>query len=300
MQDYLNKAITAFSQLWNLELYTTGETPVYFSQLAVAGLIILVGIFLTRRFTLALRRRLVALERLNENSAYALQKVISYIAYVVVVLVALPFAGIPITIFAVLGGAVAIGVGFGAQNLLNNLISGFILLLEKPIRIGDIVELENEQGRVEEVGNRCVRIQRFDGIHVLVPNSYFLEQRVVNWTLISSDIRGVVTVGVAYGSPAQTVRELMLRAALEEDKVHRDPEPEVFFEDFGDNALIFSVYFWTDVTVPVTLRRLRSDIRFRLDALFAEAGIVIAFPQRDVHLNTLSPLEVRLTERPRS
>jgi small-conductance mechanosensitive channel len=282
------------SQIWNLQLYTAGDTPVMLSQLIIAGLIILIGILLARRLAAVIGRRLNQLDHMTPNSVHVLQKLITYVSYVVVILVALPFAGIPITIFAVLGGAFAIGIGFGAQNLLNNLISGLILLIEKPIRIGDIVELENEQGRVEDVGNRCVRIRRFDGIHVLVPNSYFLEQRVVNWTLISNDIRGIVTVGVAYGSPTGQVRDLMLKAAGEQTKIHHQPAPEVFFEDFGDNSLNFSLYFWTDVSEPVTLRRLRSDLRYRIDELFAEAEITIAFPQRDVHLDTLSPLQVRL------
>lgn len=289
-----NRFMGILSQVWNLELYTAGDTPVMLNQLIIAGLIILVGVMLSRRLAALIGRRLNALGHMNANSVHVLKKLVTYISYVVVILIALPFAGIPITIFAVLGGAVAIGVGFGAQNLLNNLISGLILLIEKPVRIGDIVELENEQGRVEDVGNRCVRIRRFDGIHVLVPNSYFLEQRVVNWTLISNDIRGIVTVGVAYGSPTGKVRELMLQAADEQKGIHRQPAPEVFFEDFGDNSLVFSLFFWTDVNEPVTLRRLQSALRFRIDELLAEADITIAFPQRDVHLDTLSPLEVRL------
>lgn len=290
----LDNFMGLLSQVWNLKLYTAGDTPVMLNQLIIAGLIILIGVMLARRLAALIGRRLNSLGHMTPNNVHVLQRLVTYIAYVVVILIALPFAGIPITIFAVLGGAVAIGIGFGAQNLLNNLISGLILLIEKPIRIGDIVELENEQGRVEDVGNRCVRIRRFDGIHVLVPNSYFLEQRVVNWTLISNDIRGIVTVGVAYGSPTRKVRELMLNAADEQGDIHRQPAPEVFFEDFGDNSLVFSLYFWTDVSEPVTLRRLRSELRFRIDELFAEADITIAFPQRDVHLDTRSPLDVRL------
>jgi len=213
-----------------------------------------------------------------------------------IVLIALPIAGIPITIFAVLGGALAIGVGFGAQNLLNNLISGIILIAERPIRIGDIVELEKERGRVEEIGNRCVRIRRYDGVHVLVPNSYFLEQRVVNWTLVSADIRSVVSVGVAYGSPVEKVRDLMQQSAEEHEKVSKDYPVEVFFEEFGDNALTFNLYFWTSVNQPMDIRRVQSDVRFKINALFAEHNIVIAFPQRDIHLDTSKPLEIHLKD----
>ncbi len=206
----------------------------------------------------------------------------------------MPIAGIPITIFTVLGGAVAIGIGFGAQNLFNNLISGLILMVERPIRIGDIVELAGAEGRVADIGNRCVRIRRSDGIDVLVPNSHFLEQDVVNWTLNDSDIRGSLSIGVAYGSDIKKVKELMLKAAKEHPKIIQNLEILVLFDDFGDNSLLFNLLFWTKVTRPMDLRRIQSEIRFTLDATFKEAGISISFPQRDVHLDTLTPLEIRL------
>ena len=190
----------------------------------------------------------------SQNTVFAFRKLFSVLAYVLIVLIALPVAGIPITIFAVLGGALAIGVGFGAQNLLNNLISGMILIAERPIRIGDIVELEKERGRVEEIGNRCVRIRRYDGVHVLVPNSYFLEQRVVNWTLVSADIRSVVTVGVAYGSPVEKVRELLLQRQESTSKypkttllrsflkIRESPGLNVYFGPASTSLWIFVVF----------------------------------------------------------
>lgn len=280
--------------LWNLPLYKAGETPVLFHQLFIALLLIVVGFWITRRLGHAIGRYLQRRRGVSHEGAYTLQKLFLYIAYPVVVLVALPFAGIPITVFAVLGGAFAIGLGFGAQNLLNNLISGVILLLERPIRIGDVVELESERGRVEDIGSRCVRIRRYDGVHVLVPNSYFLEQRVVNWTLVSAEVRGTVRVGVAYGSPVDQVPPLMLAAAASEQRVKQQPPPEVMFEDFGDNALVFTLYFWTDINAPMDLRRTQSALRTAIAAQFATAGIVVAFPQRDVHLDASEPVPVRL------
>ena len=287
------------ASLWTAPLYRTGDTVVQFNQLVIAILIILFGVILVRMLSGSLMQRIGRAGALSAQQAHVMRKLVAYLGYVIVILIALPFAGIPITIFAVLGGALAIGVGFGAQNLLNNLISGLILLMERPIRIGDVVELDNEKGRVEDIGNRCVRIRRFDGVHVLVPNSYFLEQRVVNWTLKSSDVRGTVSIGVAYGSAVEKVRELILQAANEQERIdHSQWPPEVLFEDFGDNSLLFTLYFWTHVNAPMDLRRLQSALRFRIDGLFAEAGIVIAFPQRDIHLDTSSPLDIRVLERP--
>lgn len=282
--------------MWDLPLYKAGETPVLFHQVLIALLLIVVGFMLTKRLGQALGRHLERRKGVSAEGAYTLQKLFSYIAYPVVVLIALPFAGIPITVFAVLGGAFAIGLGFGAQNLLNNLISGVILLIERPIRIGDVVELEAERGRIEEIGSRCVRVRRFDGVHVLVPNSYFLEQRVVNWTLISSEVRGSVSVGVSYGSPVAKVQELILAAASQCKRVKGQPAAEVMFEDFGDNALVFVLYFWTDIQAPADLRRAQSELRVLMAQQFEEHGIVVAFPQRDVHLDAGKPLPVRLVK----
>jgi len=181
----------------------------------------------------------------------------------------------------------AIGVGFGAQNLINNLISGIILMAEKPIRIGDIIVLGDSQGKVASIGNRCTRIRRGDGVDVLVPHSHFLEQQVVNWTLHDSELRGTLTMGDAYGSPTLKIKEILLQAADEHPRVLKTQVPFVLFEDFGDNALVFSLLFWSSVSMPMDLRRVTSDMRFRIDALFADAGITIAFPQRDIHLDTL-------------
>lgn len=289
-----------FKDVWNLPLYNAGDTTVELNQLIVAVIIIIAGWWLAKRFARLASKRLEQSAHIGAATAYVIQKTIAYFLYLLTVIIALPFAGIPVTIFAVLGGALAIGVGFGAQNLINNLISGLILLIERPIRIGDTVELENERGRVEDIGNRCVRLRRFDGVYVLVPNSHFLEQRVANWTLLHSDVRGTVDVGVAYGSPTQQVRQLLLQAAAEQNGIDHEPEPEVLFDDFGDNALNFSLLFWARVSAPIDLRRIQSTLRFRIDELFREHGICIAFPQRDVHLDARQPLRIQLQQEEKS
>ena len=168
-----------------------------------------------------------------------------------------------------------------------------VILLD---RIGDFIEIDAWQGTVERVGNRSTRIRRTDGVHLLVPNSQLLERTVVNWTLVDQEIRTTVRVGVEYGSPVRRVSELILQAVTEQGQVKRSPTPSIVFEDFGDNSLVFDAYFWCDVTGEKLLREIRSDIRFRICDLFAENGIVVAFPQRDVHLDSSGPLEIRITE----
>ncbi len=213
---------------------------------------------------------------------------------ILVALTALSLLGIPLTAFAFATGAIAIGIGFGAQNIINNFISGWILMAERPIRIGDFIEIDGTNGVVELIGNRSTRIRRTDGVHLLVPNSRLLEQTVVNWTLVDREIRTMVRVGVAYGSPVRQVADLIRQAVEAQPEIKANPPLSVIFEDFGDSALVFDVYFWCDVGGEKLLREIRSEIRFRLTELFAENGITIAFPQRDIHVDSLRPLDIRL------
>jgi len=204
----------------------------------------------------------------------------------------LALLNVPLGAFAFVSGAVAIGVGFGAQNIINNFISGWILMWEKPIRIGDFLELGDVMGTVETINTRSTLIRRTDGVHMLIPNSQLLENTVVNWTLIDKLARGQVRVGVAYGSPVKLVSELITQAVKSHEFILDDPEPVVIFEDFGDNALIFDTYFWVSTVSERGLRFIKSDVRFKIEELFNQNNIVIAYPQRDLHIDG----ELKLTK----
>ncbi len=281
-------------QIWNFILLTMpGGQTVSVGQI-VSVLLLLVFGYLGSRFVGFLLGRRLADTKLRPDVVHILKRIAFFTILVLVVLTALSFLGIPLTAFAFATGAIAIGVGFGAQNIINNFISGWILMAERPIRIDDFIEIDAWRGTVERVGNRSTRIRRTDGVHLLVPNSQLLERTVVNWTLVDEQIRTTVRVGVAYGSPVRLVSDLILQAVTEQKAVKSTPEPTVVFEDFGDNALVFDAFFWCDVTSERLLRKIRSDVRFRISELFVENGIVIAFPQRDVHLDLNDPLEIRL------
>ena len=274
--------------------FQNGEESIV-SQLVLVALVLVIGYVASRLISSIVARRLEKTE-LRADARYLLQKIIFYILLVIVVATALGLMNVPLGAFAFVSGAVAIGVGFGAQNIINNFISGWILLMERPVRIGDFVEVDSNKGIVDRIGNRSTRIQRTDGVHLLIPNSQMLERMVVNWTLIDDKIRTTVRVGVAYGSPVKRVAELIEQAVTEQADVLEEPKPTVIFEDFGDNSLVFDTYFWANVGGDRMLRQIRSAIRFRVDELFRENDIVIAFPQRDVHMNTVSPIEVRVME----
>ena len=281
---------------WDYELWVIDERSVTLKKVAMAFLILVLGLALVKITVRLIATRILPRTHLKSTTAAAIGKVLNYVAILLIVLLALRWVNIPLTLFAFLGGAVAIGVGFGAQNLINNFISGFIMMAEQPIKIGDLVEVDHHFAVVEEIGARCTRIRTGSNVHILVPNSSFLEKSIINWTLSDRKIRARVIVGVVYGSPVREVERLLTQAVTENKKVLKAPEPFVLFNDFGDNALIFEIYFWISISRLMERLMIESAIRFRIDDLFREAGIVIAFPQRDVHLDTQRPLELRIVD----
>lgn len=266
--------------------YTIGQ----FIQL---GLLLVVG-YVTSKLLERLFSRRLHKTTLSPNAVQTLQRVLFYTLIIGVILAALSLLNIPIASFAFLTGAVAIGIGFGAQNIINNFISGWILMSEQPVRVGDFIEVDQHTGVVERIGNRSTRIRRVDGVHILVPNSQMLERVVVNWTLMDKQIRTTIRIGVAYGSQPQLVAKTIEQAVRSQADVLDDPAPRVIFEDFGDNALIFDAIFWCNVGGERELRQVRSNIRFTVSELFGEHNITIAFPQRDVHIDGIGPLQVEL------
>lgn len=282
--EFVSNAWTALSEALSHQLFMFGDAPITLSQIIAAPLVVLVGLLVMRFVERRLSKRLGS-RGLDDNLIQLIRRGIWIVTIVVLLLLALSVLNVPLGAFTFISGAIAIGVGFGAQNIINNFISGWILMGERPIRIGDVVEFQGTLGTVEAINTRSTRIRRFDGVRIVTPNSFLLENTVVNWNLMDNEIRTEIRVGVAYGSPVRRVAELIAQAAREQPDVLDEPELRVLFQDFGDNALIFDLFIWTLLRPGGDLRKLRSDIRFRINELFEEEGIVIAFPQRDVHLD---------------
>jgi small-conductance mechanosensitive channel len=287
--------IGLLSTIWGYPLVSLSDgTQLAVSQIVLVIVLVIAGVFASRWIERAAGRRLEK-TTLLPDATNAIRRLLFYTLIAIVIAAALSMLHVPLGAFAFISGAIAIGVGFGAQNIINNFISGWILMSERPVKIGDFVEVEGAQGTVEVIGNRSTRIRRVDGVHLLVPNSRILENTVINWTLVDRQVRTVVRVGVAYGSPVRLVEKLLYEILGELPEIRPEPKPNVIFDDFGDNALIFDAYFWCDVAGERQLRMIRSDIRFRIDALFAEHGITIAFPQRDLHFDADRPLSIKLS-----
>jgi small-conductance mechanosensitive channel len=218
----------------------------------------------------------------------AVVTITGYIMFVVAALIALSVSGFDFGNIAIIAGALSVGIGFGLQNIVNNFVSGLILLFERPIRRGDWVQVGTTEGYVQEIRIRSTRIQTFDRSDVIVPNSELISNQVTNFML--GDVRGraVVRVGVAYGSDVEKVRYVLIQVAEENDLVVKDgtsPQPAVLFRGFGDSSLDFELR----VHLYDVDRRLGtiSDLNFAIDKAFREEGIEIPFPQRDVHVKTL-------------
>lgn len=237
---------------------------------------------MVRRF---LRYSVLARTSMDPGQQYALARMAGYVVFVLGIIIGLQSAGLDLSSLVVVGGALGIGVGFGLQTIASNFVSGLVLLIERPIKLGDRVEVGDTYGDVVRIAGRSTWIRTNDNVVIIVPNSEFIEKRVVNWTANDRQVRFSVDLGVSYGSKPEQVREILLEVAQAHPEVLVAPPPEVLFTGFGDSSLNFSLRVWTDnVQQP---RRLKSDLYFATFKAFAEQGIEIPFPQRDLHLKSV-------------
>jgi small-conductance mechanosensitive channel len=292
---WLGKGRKNLHLVWDYEVANIQDRPLTVGRIVKGLSIFVLGLFAARILSRAFGRRLLSRMGVNASASAAFQSLAFYLLVLLFSLFALKLVEVPLTAFTVLGGAVALGVGFGSQNIVNNFISGLILLAERPVKVGDLIQIENIYGNVEHIGARSTRVKTGDNLDIIVPNSTFLETNVVNWTLSDNNMRTNVAFGVAYGSPTGKVSHLAQKAAANHDRVFERPAAFVLFNNFGDNALEFELHFWVSVRTLMERRQIESDVRFNLDHLFREAGITIAFPQRDVHLTTAQPIRVQVT-----
>jgi len=191
-------------------------------------------------------------------------------------------AGIDMSRFALVLSALSVGIGIGLQDVVNNFVSGLILLFERPLKVGDTVEVAEVRGEIRHIGLRSSTVRTWDGSEVVIPNSRFIADQFTNWTLSDHIRRIEIAVGVAYGSDPVRVIEILTSVAESEPRVMTDPAPRVIMIGFGDSSLDFSVRIWTSDIDNWT--QLRSDVIIEIGARLAAEGIVIPFPQRDLHI----------------
>ena len=293
------------SKLWQFELFAaedtitvdgqsiTGRRSVTVSKVVMAFLILAVGYWLSIIVSRLIERVVVRRFKVERNQANLIRRWIRVVLILALVIFSLVSVKIPLTVFAFLGGALAIGLGFGTQNLLKNFISGIIILFERPFRVGDVLDIGGRRGSVVGIGIRSSVLKLFDGTETLIPNSALLENNLTNWTYSDRTVRFSLVVGVAYGSDTRRVAQMLTESADRHGLVEKDPAPLVIFQEFGDSALSFELRYWVDV-LKHNAAVIGSDLRHMIAGAFAESGIVMAFPQRDLHLDTARPLQVQI------
>ncbi len=255
----------------------------------LTGLALLLATFLAASSAQRGVLRLLVRRDLSRGAQAAAGKIVRYTVGVVGVAVAVSSLGIDLTALLAASSILLVGLGFGLQNFAQNFVSGLILLVEQPIREGDVVRVGDTLGVVTDIGLRATRVVTRDQVTIIVPNSELVSTQVVNHSRPTSHLRISVQVGVAYGSDTDLVRRALLGSAEAHPRVLREPAPEVRFLDFGESSLDFSLLVW--ISDPRDDLRIASDLRFAVDAAFRRAGIAIPFPQRDLHLvSGLDPL----------
>ena len=303
---YLFTGVSSFAvRLWQFELFTvadtiivdgqpiTGRRQVTVGKVVMAVLILIVGYWAATGVARLLERIAVSRFKIDATQGVLVRRWARIFLVLGAVIFSLISAKIPLTVFAFLGGALAIGLGFGTQTILKNFISGIIILFERSFRVGDVLDVGDRRGTITNIGIRASLLQLWDGTEVVIPNSVFLENQVINWTYSSPVVRFSVEVGVAYGTDTRRVAQLLEEVGHQHGLVRKEPKPQVLFKEFADSSLTFEFRYWLNVR-EANAAQVASDLRHMIGIAFAQDGIVIAFPQRDLHLDAARPLAVRI------
>jgi small-conductance mechanosensitive channel len=220
---------------------------------------------------------------------------VRYLLIIVGLLIIFQTAGIDLSSLGLLVGALGVGIGFGLQSITNNFISGIIILFERPIKVGDRIELDDLAGNIVEISARATTIITNDNIVVIVPNSDFINSRVINWSHNNKEVRLHFPVGVSYKEDPARIRILILEVVAENPNILMTPEPYILFEGFGDSSLNFEVLVWTSAHIDRP-RILKSELYYEIFKKFKEHNVEIPFPQRDIHLKSDFEKVVEKTE----
>lgn len=273
--------------------FRVGNWRISLATIFVAVLLFVALIAASRLFQRWLDTRVLARAQFDQGARSAIRTTVGYLGVAVAALIAVSYAGVDFSNVAIVAGALSVGIGFGLQSIVNNFVSGLILLAERRISVGDWIIVGAEEGFVRRISVRATEIETFDRNFVIIPNSELMTNSVKNWTFLHRRARVTIEVGVSYGSDPEQVRDLMTRIANEHPATIDHDKTRVWFDEFGDSALIFRLKaFVGDVS---NLLDTRSELRYAIMREFRKAGIEIPYPQRDIHLKDIDRLEAALT-----
>ncbi|MDX6447414.1 MAG: hypothetical protein QOH71_4488 [Blastocatellia bacterium] len=274
-----------FSRSWHYlnDPHYIGNIPFSVTAIVEGGLIFVLALLASRTLSKLLQRRIARRAYLDPGLRYTMGRLTQYLIIAIGVLLSLKAAfSLDLTSIAVLFTALSVGIGFGLQYLAADIASGFILLFERPVRVGDRITIGEDEGDVQSINLRTTVVSTNDRISIIVPNSKLVSQRLINWSYGDPRARISIPVSVAYGSDIELVTNTLLKATEDVDNVLRDPAPKVQFLKFGDWSLDFRLLVWTNR--PRLHMQIRSDINYRIEKLFRHAGIEIPFPQTELRL----------------
>jgi len=274
---------------WNLlstPLFELGNSQISLASLFVA-LLILGGFFIISKIVERGVQNALKNKAMDPGIKGSIERFSRYLTVVIGVFVSVDTIGISLTSIAALGAVLMVGVGFGLQNIAQNFISGIIILLERPIKQGDIVVVGGVSGKVRDIRVRSTVIETRDDVAIIVPNSQFIAEQVINDSFSGHKIRKTLKVGVAYGSDVEKVTQILMKIASEHKEVLKDPDSKVLFMDFGNSSLDFELRFW--VSELWATDAILSDLRYAIDLEFRNGGVTIPFPQRDLHIKSCEP-----------
>ena len=271
--------------------FRLGETRLSLYLIVKAFLAIIVSLWITRIFSEFGEEKIKKLHHIKTSNRTLIAKGFQIVLYFVAFLIVLDVLGIDLTGLAIFSGAIGIGIGFGLQKVTSNFISGLILLFEKSVEEGDLVELDNGVvGFIKYTGARYTLVETFESREIMIPNEDFITNRVTNWTYTNNQGRIDIDVGVSYGSDLKKAYRLILEAANEHQRCSKNPKPECFLVSFGDNSINFKLYFWVDDIIEGR-KRPKSDVFFSIWEKFNENGIEIPFPQCDLHIKSMESIK---------
>ena len=285
MMEIVHRLYVQIAVFLDTPLFSAGTSPITIGTLLRLIILILLLFSVTHWLKTWIVNRLLASSRVDIGVRHAIGTIIRYVVVSLGLAIILQTAGIDLSTLTVLAGALGIGIGFGLQNITNNLVSGIILLFERPIKIGDRIEVGDIHGDVISISPRATTIVTNDNIAVIIPNSDFITGRVTNWSYTDRDVRFHIPVGVSYRSDPEEIRRLLLEVAHTHPGILTHPKPDVLFQEFGESSLNFVLRVWTRdyITTPGLLR---SDLNFMINKTFKAHGVEIPYPQRDLHLRS--------------
>ena len=289
-----SKIIQDIQNVLNYTLFTIKQTPVTLLSIFIFILLLFLFAFLARIIGRVILKRFFARLQIEEGISYSLIRISQYIIMITGIIISFQFVGIDLSGLVVIFGLLSVGIGFGLQNITSNFVSGLVLLIERPIKVGDRVTVGDTLGDVLEINMRSTTIRTLTNIAIIVPNSEFISREVINWSHGDPKVRLDLPVGVSYNSDLDNVLRSLREVADENPDVLKEPKTEINFIEFGDSSWNLELRAWLES--PKRYQIVRSDLNCAIVKKFRENSIEIPFPQRDLHLRTSIPLPFKKQE----